>query len=308
MLDASVLVCTYNRAETLADSLRSLAQLSVPPGFEWEVLVVDNNSRDNTKEVAEAFAAEFPGRFRYIFEPRQGKSFALNAGIKEANGEILAFTDDDATVESRWLIELIAPLRNLSCVGTGGRIVPVWDFPKPDWIQFDGPYRITPAVVYFDCGEKPCDIKTAAFGANMAFKKEVFAIYGGFRGDLGPTVGSEIRGEDSEFCRRLIKSGETLRYVPTAVVYHPVDRKRVKKSYFQAWSFARGRTLVRETGFPTGTIRYFGVPRYLLITLFATCLRWFFCLSSRPRFLYKLQICEAFGQIVESRKEPTIRM
>ena len=307
-MKVSVIVCTYNRADVLVAALRSLSRLKLPPDLTWEILVVDNNSKDQTKSVVQSFCKEFPGRFRYLFEPQQGKSYALNAGIREARGEIIAFTDDDATVDPLWLLELICPIEQLGCAGTGGKIVPVWNFPKPDWIQLNGSHKSIPAIVHFDLGEERCPIQTAAFGANMAFRKEMFLRYGGFRPDLGPTVGSEIRGEDSEFCRRLIKAGESLIYVPTAIVYHPVDRKRIRKSYFKAWSLGRGRASMREAGCPPGTIRYFGVPRYLLSILVKTSLRWFFCLSSRPRFSYKLQVYETIGQIMESRKESTVRV
>ena len=300
-MNASVLVCTYNRAEMLAASLRSLAQLSVPPEFAWEVLIVDNNSTDNTRGVAEAFAAEFPGRFRYVFESRQGKSFALNTAIREARGEILAFTDDDATVDQRWLAELIAAIEKFDCAGVGGKIVPVWDSTKPDWLVLDGPYKLMDAVVSLDLGPEPIPIKTAVYGVNMAFRRDVFQKYGDFRKDLGPTVGSEVRGEDSEFCRRLVKAGEMLVYVPGAVVYHPVEKKRMDKQYFQAWYLGRGRASVREGGIPSDAVRYFGIPRYLLGSLGRNLLRWLFCPSATPRFHHKLSMYETWGQILESR-------
>src|SRR5271156_2755228 len=91
----SDILCTYNRAESLAKALASIAQSTVPDSIQWEVLVVDNNSRDATRSVVEEFWWRDPSRFRYLFEPKQGKSNALNAGIQQARGEILAFTDDD---------------------------------------------------------------------------------------------------------------------------------------------------------------------------------------------------------------------
>jgi glycosyltransferase involved in cell wall biosynthesis len=75
----------------------------MPESVDWQVLIVDNNSKDQTREVAETFCQRDPSHFRYIFEPQQGKSFALNRGIREASGEILAFIDDDITVEPTFL-------------------------------------------------------------------------------------------------------------------------------------------------------------------------------------------------------------
>src|SRR5271166_6306818 len=85
-MDITVILCTYNRSESLAKALASVAVQELSSGVLWEVLVIDNNSRDETPSVVRKFSEEYPGRFRYLFEPRPGKSFALNAGIQEAQG------------------------------------------------------------------------------------------------------------------------------------------------------------------------------------------------------------------------------
>ena len=109
-MQITVILCTYNRCQSLARALNSLAASILPETIEWEVLVVDNNSSDQTKAVVSDFACRHPGRFRYRFEPQQGKSYALNAGIGEARGDILAFMDDDVTVEPVWLQDLTSAL------------------------------------------------------------------------------------------------------------------------------------------------------------------------------------------------------
>src|SRR5215471_7732195 len=102
-MNITVILCTYNRCKSLAKALASTAALKLPDSIEWEVLVVDNNSRDQTCEVVREFITRYPGRFRYFFEPQPGKSYALNSGIREARGTVLAFIDDDVTVEPSWL-------------------------------------------------------------------------------------------------------------------------------------------------------------------------------------------------------------
>jgi glucosyl-dolichyl phosphate glucuronosyltransferase len=301
-MKASVIICTFNRAESLSRTLESLLCMAVSPELEWEVLIVDNNSTDSTKSVSDLFQQEFPGRFRYIFEGRQGKSFALNTAIDAAKGEILAFTDDDVTMDAQWLAQIISTMENCDCLGVGGRILPVWNVSKPDWLQMEGPHRLMPAVVSFDLGNEMCQIHAGAFGANMAFRRNVFETYGRFRADLGPTIGSEMRGEDTEFCRRLIKAKERLIYAPHAIVFHPVEKRRIEKAYFQAWYFGRGRASIRESGVPASAIRYFGVPRYLIASLSRKLLRWTFCFQPKQRFYHKLQVYETLGQIVEARK------
>src|ERR1700677_4161324 len=111
-MDISVIVCAYNRCESLAKTLDSIAQSILPGATTWEVLVVDNNSTDQTAEVIQDFCRKYPPHFRYLFEPAQGKSYALNAGILESRGDILAFADDDITVESTWLQRLTDPFRD----------------------------------------------------------------------------------------------------------------------------------------------------------------------------------------------------
>src|SRR6516164_6667228 len=108
----SVVLCTHNRCESLAKALASAACLELPKLLDWEVLVVDNNSTDRTREVAEEFCRRYPTHFRYIFERQQGKSHALNTGIREAQGDVIAFIDDDVTVEPTWLRHLTAALRS----------------------------------------------------------------------------------------------------------------------------------------------------------------------------------------------------
>ena len=105
-----VILCTYNRASRLAEALKSIMASALPADVEWKILVVDNNSTDQTRNVATEFCDRYPSRFRYLFEPRQGKSHALNAALQESRAEILAFTDDDVTVEPEWLRNLTAPL------------------------------------------------------------------------------------------------------------------------------------------------------------------------------------------------------
>src|ERR1700740_3803499 len=97
-VDITVVLCTYNRCDSLAAALESVAVSRLPYSVSWEVLVVDNNSTDQTREVFERLASQYPGRFRYAFEPHPGKSHALNSAIHHTNARILAFMDADVQV------------------------------------------------------------------------------------------------------------------------------------------------------------------------------------------------------------------
>src|SRR6266852_75843 len=102
MIKISLILCTYNRCQSLARPLESVAASRLPDSVNWEILVGDNTSHDQARHVIEDFCRHYPGRFRYLFEPNQGLSHARNAGIAEARGEIIAFTDDDVTVDPVW--------------------------------------------------------------------------------------------------------------------------------------------------------------------------------------------------------------
>jgi glycosyltransferase involved in cell wall biosynthesis len=295
----SVILCTFNRCRLLPTALESVAASTIPDGTEWEVLVVDNNSVDETRKVVEEFRRRYPGRFRYLFEPHPGKSYALNAGIAVAEGDALAFMDDDVTVVPEWLGNLVEPLREGGIVGTGGRVVPCCATDPPKWLAYEGWASAGP-FVSFDRGDQGRTLEESPFGTNMAFLRRVFEQYGGFRVDLGPSPYDEIRNEDSEFVRRLLRAGERLYYVPSAVVYHPVTEDRLSKKYFLTWWFDKGRSEIREYGIPRDAkwaIR--GIPLVMFRRLARWTLQWFITLNPRRRFECKLKVWISLGLITE---------
>jgi glycosyltransferase involved in cell wall biosynthesis len=299
----SVVICTWNRAESLQKTLESIEDSRLPKGTDWEVLIVDNNSTDATSAVCQSFLQRNPERYRYLFEKRQGKSFALNTAVENTRGDIIAFTDDDVLVGADWLFALLVALDEYDCVGVAGKIVPVWNSRKPAWFTVDGPYRLMLAIVEYDLGDQtqPCRIENPPYGANLALRKNVFDKYGLFRTDLGPVAGTTFRGEDSEYCRRLMSRGKKLIYAPGAVVHHPVPEERTKKRYFESWYFDYGRMLVRTSSPSTTRTSYFGVPRYMLRKLMTCVWQWNTSFERKRRFYHKLQVWQALGEITEYR-------
>jgi GT2 family glycosyltransferase len=301
-MNITVVVCTYNRCQSLAKALSSVAAQTPPESVDWEVLVVDNNSSDQTRDVVEEFCRRQPSRFRYVFEPNQGLSHARNAGIREARGQVLAFMDDDVTVEPTWLQNLTAALHNREWAGAGGRILPEQTFSPPRWLSVEGPYALLP-LAFFDRGLEAGPLAEPPYGTNMAFRKEMFEKYGGFRTDLGRCAGSTLSNEDTEFGRRLMAAGERLRYEPSAVVYHPAPENRVQKDYFLTWWFDFGRAVAREWGRGPSVL---GIPRpYLNILKLGTIVmvqrmgRWMLALNPQRRFHYKCWVWLTAGQIRE---------
>jgi glycosyltransferase involved in cell wall biosynthesis len=298
-MNITVILCTYNRCESLVRALDSVALSRLPASIAWEVLVVDNNSRDQTSTVVAEFCARYPGRFRYTFESRPGKSYALNKGIAEAQGVVLAFMDDDVKVNPTWLQNVTAPLFEGEWAGCGGPILPEWSCTPPRWLPDRGRYPLAPLAL-FDLGPEAGRLMESPFGTNMAFSRTMFTKYGGFRTDLGPQPGSEIRGEDSEFGNRLLAAGELLWYAPSAVVYHPVPEHRLRKEYFLTWWFDKGRATIKTDGIPGGTKWVLaGVPLRLLRRFAVWTARWM--VASRPsrRFSNKLSVWSIAGQIAE---------
>jgi glycosyltransferase involved in cell wall biosynthesis len=298
-MDVSVVLATYNRAASLRTTLETFSRLVCPPALAWELLVVDNNSSDNTPSVIQEFArtAHFP--LRYIFEKRQGKSFALNSGVAEAKGEIIAFTDDDVLLHPDWLTNLTRALEGSEYAAVAGRIVPSWSHPKPEWLEMDGQQ----AVVNLELGDEVTEIRLPPLGANSAFRKQVFGKYGLFRLDLGPNESRHtITCEDWEFGERVMRGGEKVVYCPTAIVYHPVDPKRTTKKYFLDWYYYNGVSLTRMAGLPDFGVFYFGAPRWLYRELLVNGLRWLFTFDKNRRFNLKLRTYRSVGNIVESNR------
>jgi len=232
----SVIICTYNRAESLKRTFDSLMnQQGVNDKKLWELLIVDNNSNDQTSEVVEKYMENTRLNIRYVFEPRQGKTYALNTGISNARGQVLAFTDDDVIADSKWVASIMEAAQNYRYEGFGGKVVPLWPSAVPPWIQPTGPYAkpiVGSPIVSHDCGDEIKEYGESMWvpiGANMFFRREVFEKYGEFRTDLGPK--GEIYGpyEDSELGFRLKKNGERILYFPRAVIYNPVAEYIINK-------------------------------------------------------------------------------
>jgi glycosyltransferase involved in cell wall biosynthesis len=298
-VNASVIVCTYNRAASLERMLLSLRSAVVDSELSWEVLVVDNNSTDGTRMVVESAARDFPCPVRYLFEGRQGKSHALNLAIAKARGEFLLFTDDDVTVDPGWVQAIVTGFAAHDCIGIGGKIEAVWQQEKPVWYSDRGPYRMLAAIVHYDQGEAAEYTAAPPYGANMAFRREAFSLYGHFRTELGPNGRQLLRAEDTELCRRVLRAGDRILYLPTAVIYHPVEPERTRKKYFQRFYFDYGRTQVRRSPPVPDAVLYFSVPRYLFRSLLAAGLRWLTAFGPRRRFYHKLQCYHLLGEMTE---------
>jgi glycosyltransferase involved in cell wall biosynthesis len=245
MLDATVLIATYNRADLLDETLASLARMRVSPRLRWEAIVIDNNSSDNTREIVERHIPGFPVRLRYLFEMQQGRSSALNTGIGAAQGIVLAFTDDDVRVVDGWLdaatMPLLAADRTLGY--TGGPVRPIWGASPPAWLDL-ARGDLWGTIAIQDHGADPFiyeEGRKVPLGANMAVRRDVFEAIGGFRADLGRTGGRLVLGQEvPELLMRARQAGFRGMYVPAMQVHHHIPAKRLTPGYFRNWWFGKG--------------------------------------------------------------------
>jgi glycosyltransferase involved in cell wall biosynthesis len=294
----TAIVCTYNRSQQLAATIESLVAQSLSGSLPWEILVVDNNSRDETRQVVERLQSKYPERIRYLIESQQGVSCARNTGIRESRGEILAFIDDDETADKAWLQNLTANLLSGEWAGAGGRVLPLWSVPCPQWLSPHSPL-ISGPLASFDPSQGPGRLTEPPFGANMAFRKEVFDKYGTFRTDLGRAGTSMISNEDTEFGRRLFAAGEPLRYERSAITFHPVEEARLRQEYFLKWWFNKGRSDIRETRAKHSGKRLLGVPLRLFGSVAAQLARWMVSTEGSQRFNHKVDLWNSTGQVLE---------
>jgi glucosyl-dolichyl phosphate glucuronosyltransferase len=301
----SVIVSTYNRCESLKDTLDSLLAQEEGEGLDYEVLMVDNNSQDKTREVIESYIPKFKGRLRYLFEPRQGVSFARNRALQEAKGEIVAFTDDDCIVSKNWLREINSAFKEYGCAGIAGKILPKWECELPRWFTAEKNFKTDCPLTLFDYGDnvKKYDGKALLpTGSSSAFKKELFEKYGFLRTDLGRAGRNLIGSEDADFCRRLLGDNLELLYIPGLVVFHKFAEDRLNKKYFKKWFFYSGRTTVRRTGLsPIKGPSCLGIPRWLYREIAENFMKLVYSyIFKRSAYFYQeLKMLRSLGQMHE---------
>ena len=230
----SIIICTWNRCASLAQTLSSLSLINVPKNCVLETLIVDNNSSDGTRNIVEQWAISWPlGALLYKFESRQGKQFALNTGVEISRGELLAFTDDDILFSDNWL-QVAAELFEDSNVDlAGGRTLIDWPSSgAPAWYQED----MLAILGGVDLGVdqlNPAPSNYVPGGGNMFVRRSLFQRVGLFDERM-------YRHMDHEFGTRSQASGALVVYDPRLTVRAPVDPACLTKRYFQRWSFKAG--------------------------------------------------------------------
>jgi glycosyltransferase involved in cell wall biosynthesis len=238
-LKVSAVICSYNRARFIVNAVESLFAQDFDKS-RYEVIVVDNNSTDNTIALLEAYKTEHPAyKFRYYTEHNQGVAWTRNRCAKEARGEIVAYLDDDSVAQPGWLADTVNFFDKHPAVwSTGGRIIPSFLTGIPDWYSkyFFG------LVGNFDQGPSEKRLTGARYpcGANMAFRKRVFDEIGYFNTELGRKGKGLLANEEKDIYLRILAVGHEVWYLPYVQVLHSVEANKFDKSYVRRHSMGIG--------------------------------------------------------------------
>lgn len=227
-MECSVIISTSNRSSSLKKTLRAFGEVVVPPGWSAELVLIDNGSKDETKAVVETFY--LPNfTIRYLFEPKLGKSNALNSGIAVAQGDVLLFTDDDVAPDKNWLTKLATPLLRREWDGAVGRVELAKHLLRP-WMDSSHRHRLA----------APDITSSEVIGANMGFHRSVFERIPTFDPELGP--GASGLGEETLFALQFLEAGFRLTVIPEASVVHDPEPSRLLRREWLSGSQKHGRT------------------------------------------------------------------
>ena len=245
MIQLSVIIPTRNRAETLFTTLVSIENQTLDQSL-FEVIVCDNNSTDNTSDIAHSFADKFQ-HFKYIKTLEPGLHVGRNKGFQEAKGDILVFIDDDIEAFPEWLFSVNEAFKDEDIVLVGGRNLPKWEIPPPDWVlemwkpNEDG-NRVLGYLSIIDLGGCIMEINPfLVFGCNFSIRKRVITETKGFHPDGMPQEIIEYRGDGESAVSAYIQQQEykTI-YHPNASVFHLVSKERLTINYFRTRAFNQG--------------------------------------------------------------------
>ena len=238
----SIIICTYNREKYIGPLLDSIAKNDYPT-TDYEIVLVDNNCTDNTREVCEQFAAAHKEvAFRYVIESEQGLSAARNKGIKEAKGDIIIYVDDDALVDSDY-IRIYAEhfAAHTDTMAAGGPIEPLYETQEPAWMS---PYTKALLTAWMNYGNQVREYPKGRYpgGGNAAYRKVVFDKVGLFNTELGRKGNLLLASEEKDIFDKMKAQGMKVLYLPTPVLHHSIPQAKLEEDYFNRLTLQIGRS------------------------------------------------------------------
>ena len=306
--DITAVISTYNRSEQLGAALDGMLQ-QANRNVCYEVIVVDNNSTDNTRDVVEACLARGHSNLRYVPEPRQGVSYARNTGIANARAPIVAFVDDDVLVANDWIATIKRAFDNnpaIDCVG--GKVSPHWKTTAPEWLTRD---HWMPLGLQ-DYGDSPLLIGAVnplcLVSANLACRRSIFEEIGTFDIHLQRVKDGIGSVEDAELLERCWRAGRLCLYVPDLIVTTEVPSERLTKKYHRRWHTGHGHFLAisRSEEMERSSARLFDVPAHLYKQAFGDLTGWLKCslaMRPEPAFAHESRLRFFLGFFRKRRKD-----
>ena len=260
-----VIIPTHNRHSMLARTLKSLKSALLPDGLEVCITVVDNNSSDDTRNVVQSFSEQFGSSMKYVFEARQGRSFALNAGICSTAGDLIGMIDDDEEIDRFWYTTINTAFSSGSIDFIGGPYVPRWGAECPEWL----PRNYMGAIGWIDGGDKIVSFDKhypgILMGGNAVMTRAIINKVGYYDTRLGRCGRRLLAGEDEDMYQRLLAVGARGSYRPDLIIYHYIPPERLMKGYFRRWCFWRGVSAgVIDRGRQRPVAYLAGIPRYMI--------------------------------------------
>lgn len=239
----SVVIATFNGADTLPRTLDALAHMEAPPGG-WRLIVVDNGSTDATPTIVRSWITRLP--LLLLREPARGKSRALNLALDHCDDDLVVLTDDDVLPSPKWLVAYHAAAEaNPGMDVFNGPIKPHWDVVPPDYVLSRIPVGAAYGISDPSLAEGPvrCDL---VWGANMAVRGHVAGAGHRFNPDLGPQGRRYRSGEDDDFVLRLADSGHRMWHVHDAAVSHIIDGRQASRPWLMRRAVSIGRALYQD--------------------------------------------------------------
>lgn len=243
----TAVICTYNRAKYIGPLLESIAANDLSKA-EYEILLVDNNCTDNTREICDTFASNHPDvNFCYVVETEQGLSAARNKGIKEAKGDIIVYIDDDALVDT-WYLRIIVEYMSVhpKIDAVGGPIVPLYETEEPQWMTCYTKELLC-GYLYFGDKERTFPGDRYPGGGNAAYRANVFEKVGLFNTDLGRKGDSLMGAEEKDIFDKMSSQRMRFMYLPKMILHHIIPQKKLEKDYFDRLTLQIGKSEHQRT-------------------------------------------------------------
>ena len=275
MLRLSLVIATYNRADSLLTALQSVVEQDAPKD-QWECVVVNNNSTDDTAARFKEFAEAHPDvTLRMVDEVRQGLSYARNRGIGESVGEYIAIIDDDERIAPEFISSYISLFDSTpDAVAAGGPIVAEYPSGRPRWMSCFTERPIA-NTMYFGDKVRLFPAGRIPGGGNMALRRDAVRRYGVFDTSLGYVGEQLIGGEESDLFERLRIADAKYYYVPKAVMYHIIPKEKLTKEYLSRLSYNVGVSQLRRARYyhRKGRVRVVELFKWVVTIILAA---WYF--------------------------------